>query len=212
MTFISDTHSKHNSLTLGSGDILIHCGDMTRNGSLDDLSDFSRFMCLQNFEHKIVIAGNHDFCFEDERSEEAHKILCEFGITYLNDSGIEIGGLRFWGSPVQPEFFNWAFNRVRGEEIKRHWDLIPSDTDILITHSPPYGILDRCEDGALVGCEELLKVVKTLKLKVHAFGHIHESYGIKEVDGTIFVNACNLDLRYRPRNLPITIDSSSWSG
>lgn len=206
LTLISDTHSKHNALSLPSGDVLIHCGDMSRNGSLGDVRDFARFMNLQDFEHKIVIAGNHDFCFEDERREEAEDILREFGLIYLNDSGVEISGFRFWGSPVQPEFFNWVFNRARGEEIKRHWDLIPPDTDILITHGPPFGILDRCEDGSHVGCSDLLNAIADLNLKVHAFGHIHESYGIYKLNETIFVNACSLNLRYLPTNGPINLE------
>lgn len=174
LTFISDTHSKHDAIKLGRGDVLIHCGDISKNGSLEDIKRFAAYLKKQEFSHKLVIAGNHDFCFEDERKFEAEDILKQCGIIYLNDSGVEIDGMKFWGSPVQPEFFNWAFNRRRGEEIKKYWDLIPNDTDILITHGPPFEILDECADGQKVGCEDLLNRIQKLKLKVHAFGHIHE--------------------------------------
>jgi predicted phosphodiesterase len=131
LTFISDTHSRHDAIRIEGGDVLIHCGDISNKGSLEDIRSFSEFIKKQDFGHKIVIAGNHDFCFEDERKSEAEEILRENGITYLNDSGIEIDGIKFWGSPIQPEFFDWAFNRKRGESIKKHWDLIPNDTDAI---------------------------------------------------------------------------------
>jgi Icc-related predicted phosphoesterase len=191
---------------LKKGDVLVHCGDFTRRGSLEDVQSFADFMRAQDYQYKIVIAGNHDFSFEDHRSSQAEKILTDAGLIYLNDSGIEINGLKIWGSPVQPEFFDWAFNRKRGEDIKRHWDLIPNDTDILLTHGPPFGILDRCTHGASVGCEDLLAAVKKLGPKVHAFGHIHEDYGLKEIEGIQFINASTLDEAYLIKNCPITIE------
>jgi len=203
--FISDTHGQHDKVLLKEGDILIHCGDFTRRGSVEDVNSFANFIRVQKFKYKIVIAGNHDFSFEDHRSDEVEKVFKKNGIIYLNDSGFEIEGLKFWGSPVQPEFYDWAFNRKRGEEIRKHWELIPGDTDILITHGPPFSIMDRCAHGERVGCEDLLEVVKKLKPKVHAFGHIHEDYGLKEIDGTYFINACNLDEGYKFKNLPIEI-------
>ena len=206
LTFISDTHYQHHKLQLESGDVLIHCGDFTRRGGLDDVESFATFIERQDFKHKIVIAGNHDFSFEDKRRQKAEKYLSNHSLIYLNDSGVEVEGLKFWGSPVQPEFFDWAFNRKRGEELRDHWDLIPEDTDILITHGPAYGILDLCADGRRVGCHDLLEAVEKIKPKIHAFGHIHEDYGVIEKQGTIFVNACNVDERYRMVNMPITLE------
>ena len=203
--FISDTHSLHDTLTLDAGDVLIHCGDLTNTGSLEDVESFANFMGKQGFKHKVVIAGNHDFCFEDDRANEAEQILKEQEIIYLNDSGIEIEGFKIWGSPIQPQFFNWAFNRDRGEDISAHWDLIPVDTDILITHGPAFGILDRVMEGEKVGCRDLLDRVKLIKPKIHAFGHIHEDYGVVEKEGTIFVNACNVNRNYRLVNPPIEV-------
>src|SRR5579863_6916609 len=103
----------------------------------------------------------------------------ENGVIYLDDSGIEIEGLKIWGSPVQPEFCSWAFNRKRGKEIARHWAKIPEDTQVLVTHGPPVGILDEVDRGIIsgveggrehVGCEELRKRVDESKdLKLHCY-------------------------------------------
>lgn len=205
-TFISDTHSLHDRLTLGSGDVLIHCGDLTNKGSLEDAENFANFMAAQDFKYKVVIAGNHDFCLEDDRKEAVEQCLADKDIIYLNDTGTTIEGLKLWGSPVQPEFFNWAFNRKRGEDICKHWDLIPGDTDILITHGPAFGILDRVMEGEKVGCRDLLDRVKQIKPKIHAFGHIHEDYGVLKQGGTTFVNACNVNRNYWLVNPPIVIE------
>jgi len=206
LTFISDTHSLHKNLALESGDVLIHCGDFTNKGSLEDTESFAHFMSVQDFKYKIVIAGNHDFCFEDDRKEAAEQYLADKDIIYLNDTGTTIEGLKFWGSPVQPEFFNWAFNRERGEDICKHWDLIPDDTDILLTHGPAFGILDRVFEGENVGCSDLLKKIKRIKPKIHAFGHIHEAYGVCDKDGTTFINACNVNRNYWLVNPPIVVE------
>ena len=205
LTIISDTHNIHNQLQLDSGDVLIHCGDFTRKGELNDVRSFASFIEQQNFSHKIIIAGNHDFCFDDERKKEAELILRSCGINYLNDSSIIIDGIKFWGSPIQPWFHDWAFNRKRGDEIRKHWELIPNNTDVLLTHGPPFGILDLCVHGERVGCKDLLEVIKDIRPKIHAFGHIHEGYGVTEIDGTKFVNACSLDERYKFKNPPISV-------
>lgn len=206
ITFFSDTHNQHSRISFTSGDLLVFCGDLTTRGALSEVKEFSEFLKNLNFKYKIVIAGNHDFCFEDHRRNEAEKILTDNGIIYLNDSGVEIDGINFWGSPIQPWFHDWAFNRSRGDEIKKHWDLIPINTNILITHGPPYGILDLCSDGGRVGCDELLNCIKKIKPKINAFGHIHESYGIIELEGTKFINASSLSKNYKQTNPPIDIE------
>jgi Icc-related predicted phosphoesterase len=117
--------------------------------------------------------------------------LNDNGVIYLNNSSINIKGVNFWGSPVQPKFFNMAFNKDRGEEIKKYWDLIPEDADVLITHTPPYGILDLTRKGVNVGCEELAKKIQELKIKLSLFGHVHEAQGEIVKDKTLFINtAC----------------------
>lgn len=213
LCFISDTHNKHDEVPIGKGDILFHMGDFTRKGSLEDVKSFAKWIGTQDFEHIVVIAGNHDFSFDDMRNEEAERMLKENGVNYLNDSGITIEGLNIWGSPITPWFHDWAFNRNRGDHIKSHWDLIPKDTDILLTHGPPKDILDLCFNGERVGCEMLSEKIDLVQPKIHAFGHIHEGYGCLEKDGILFLNACNLDESYKYSNNPIELefDTSSKS-
>lgn len=205
LTFFSDTHRKHKNVACGEGDILFHCGDFTGQGDLQHVAEFAHYMKQQKFRYKVVIAGNHDFCLENELKEKAEKILADHGLIYLNDSGVELLGMKVWGSPIQPWFHNWAFNRNRGSDIREHWDLIPTDTDILLTHGPPFHILDKTLKGDLVGCEDLLEKVKSVKPRIHAFGHIHEAYGIKRTEETIFINSSIVDIRNRCKNEPIFI-------
>jgi len=205
ITLISDTHSKHNQLTLPKGDILIHAGDVSSRGNKREVKNFLNWFSKQDYKYKIFIAGNHDFFFEQENENIIQEIIPE-NIIYLNDSGIEIEGIKIWGSPIQPTFFDWAFNRERGTEIKKHWDLIPNDTDILITHGPPFGILDQTVRGENVGCKELLIRVLEIKPKIHVFGHIHEAYGEAQKHDIKFINASVLNVRYQVTNLSVEVD------
>jgi Icc-related predicted phosphoesterase len=204
-TVISDTHGKHQHLSLSSGDVLIHAGDISGRGSEAEVIDFLNWFGNQNFEHKILIAGNHDFYFEREPPEQIKKILPQ-NIIYLNDSGTTINNIKIWGSPITPWFYNWAFNRHRGNEIKKHWDLIPADTEILITHGPVFNILDATTRGDRAGCEDLLNRVTAIKPKVHICGHIHEAYGISKKNVTTFINASVLNERYELVNEPIIFE------
>jgi len=209
---ISDTHGKHRNLVLPEGDILIHAGDVSSMGKESEIKDFLNWFSKTDFTYKIMIAGNHDFYFE--KIGDNAKVLEELipaNVIYLNDSGVEIENLgqktlRIWGSPIQPWFFNWAFNRNRGEDIKKHWDKIPKNTDMLITHGPAYGILDKTTRNESVGCEDLLEKVKEAKPKFHICGHIHESYGRTKQSDTEFINASVLDENYNLRNKPIVFE------
>jgi Icc-related predicted phosphoesterase len=156
----------------------------------------------------VFIGGNHDFPLEKYPLMLKNTVMPE-GTYYLNDSGVEIEGLKIWGSPIQPWFYNWAFNRDRGADIKKHWDLIPSDINILITHGPPYKILDETlrwnpvNPSKNVGCEDLTNKIKELNdLKVHIFGHIHEGYGEENIDGIKYLNASVLNTYYEMVNRP----------
>ena len=209
---ISDTHGKHRNLVLPEGDILIHAGDVSSMGKESEIKDFLNWFSKTDFTYKIMIAGNHDFYFE--KIVDNAKVLEELipaNVIYLNDIGVEIENLgqktlRIWGSPIQPWFFNWAFNRNRGEDIKRHWDKIPQNTDMLITHGPAYGILDKTTRNESVGCEDLLEKVKEVKPIFHICGHIHEAYGYIKQSGTEFINASVLDENYNLRNKPIVFE------
>ncbi len=196
---ISDTHGQHEKLLLPKGDVLIHAGDISMRGDELSIINFLNWFSHQNYQYKILIAGNHDFYFERASNEEIEKIIPE-NVIYLNNSGTTINNLKIWGSPITPWFFDWAFNRYRGEQIQRYWDLIPNDTDILITHGPVSGILDSTKKGEHVGCEDLLNRVNKIKPRVHICGHIHEAYGASENFGTKYINASVLNEKYELTN------------
>ena len=200
---ISDTHNAHNEMFVPEGDILLHAGDLSGRGTVPEITAFNKWLGSLPHPHKIVVAGNHDFLFE--RQPETAETLITNAI-YLNNSAVEIAGLRIWGSPVTPWFHDWAFNRRRGADIRRYWEMIPAETDILVTHGPPHGLLDKTFAGDQVGCRDLLEFVWRVKPKIHLFGHIHEGYGQLETDGTTFVNASIMDLNYKPVHQPIVID------
>jgi Icc-related predicted phosphoesterase len=223
ITFISDTHGKHNQLNkdLPGGDILIHAGDFMNSGyhQTEATQFLEWFDKIDNYTDKIFIAGNHDRLFEND-PEWVKFILDEYKtIEYLQDeSWVDYydgpngehteDNIRIYGSPWQPEFYNWAFNLPRnGDEMKAHWDAIPDNTDILITHGPPYGHLDIPGGSSLrVGCEMLRYRVDQIKPKIHVFGHIHGSAGYYFNGYTHFINAAVLNERYMYTNLPLTIE------
>lgn len=202
---IADTHSQHAGLKLPEADMILHAGDISNRGGEQEVIDFLDWFQHLDYTYKIFIAGNHDFFFERNAPEKI-KALIPDKVIYLCDSGVTIEGINIWGSPVTPTFFNWAFNRDRGAAISRHWDLIPEGTDILMTHGPVAGILDKTLHGEQVGCADLLKKVQTLKPKYVIGGHIHESYGKLESQGITYYNASVLDHRYRLKNEPWLIN------
>lgn len=184
---LSDTH------VVPRCDLLIHAGDFSGRGRVEDTVDFLQWFERQPAKHRVLIAGNHDL-FAEAHAAEFSRMLRAYEIAHLHDSGIEIDGLKIWGSPYTPKFFDWAFMRERGEAIRAHWDLIPEDTDILITHGPPLGRGDRNDKGEFCGCADLLKRVEVVKPRLHIFGHIHEGRGEYRWHGqrTRFVNAANI--------------------
>ena len=221
---ISDTHSKHNLIPkewLEPADIIIHAGDISNVGSFLDIEHFCMwFSSLDQYKHKIFIAGNHDFGFEDDPIHTA-DILSRFpNVTYLQDSSVTVEGLKIYGSPWQPEFFDWAFNVKRGSDLALKWTMIPLDTDILITHGPAYGECDwviprknhggehrKFIDGGCVGCEDLLDIVlNKVYPKVHISGHIHSAHGESFKGNTHFINASTLNERYEVQYKPIIFE------
>jgi len=216
ITFISDTHTKHNNLSssLPGGDLLIHAGDVSSMGYKHELQQFLKwFNDLDNYTHKIFIAGNHDWGFQ--KDPEMCKELLEFydKVTYLQDESETIDGgfselVNVYGSPWQPEFYDWAFNLPKGgEELKGVWNKIPTNTDILITHGPPYGQLDTVVgQSEHLGCELLSDKVKSLKPKIHVFGHIHTGYGYKFDGDTHYFNASVLNEQYNFTQKPLTVE------
>lgn len=194
---ISDTHGHHSKVSVPDGDLLIHAGDFMAFGTkLKEIIQFNQWLGTLPHQHKIVIAGNHDVMFE-RHSATARELLNN--AIYLENSGTEIAGLKIWGSPVQPEFNNWAFNVARGAAIRRYWEMIPLDTDILVTHGPPFGVLDQSDSSSdHLGCEELAVVVEKIKPRLHIFGHIHGGHGDEIHSGTRFINASVVNEEYWP--------------
>ena len=216
ITFISDTHTKHNQVTssLPGGDLLIHAGDFTSRGYKHEIQQFFKwFSGLNNYTHKIVVAGNHDLMFEDD-PKQAKEIISEYpNATYLQDDLELIGddystAVKVYGSPWQPEFYNWAFNLPRmGWELQQKWDDIPVGVDILVTHGPAWGHLDTVVGQNMhLGCELLANRINIVKPKIHVFGHIHTGYGYKFDNGTHYFNAAVLNEQYIFTQKPLTVD------
>lgn len=202
---ISDTHGQHAKLSVPAGDILIHAGDFAAFGDTPiEIIDFNQWLGTLPHRHKVVIAGNHDWMFE--RHPGAARELLTNAI-YLENSGTELAGLKIWGSPVQPEFNNWAFNVARGAAIRRYWKMIPASTDVLITHGPPSGILDTAHPTtAHLGCEELAEAVQQIRPRLHVFGHIHSGQGQLTSDETLYVNASVVNEAYQLVHAPQVVE------
>ena len=183
VTIIADTHGLQDEIKLKTGTMLIHAGDVTEYGSEEEVIDFLEWFAKQPFKYKIFIAGNHDVFFEECTAAKRKKIIPK-DIIYLQNSGVEIEGLKIWGSPVTPYFLGMAFNARNGKDIKKIWNKVPIDTDILITHGPPKGMLDND-----FGCEELLNRVNIVRPKIHCFGHVHGRNGMANLNQTRFINA-----------------------
>lgn len=213
LVFISDTHTLHGGIEIPDGDILIHSGDFMNTGIRE--SEFYSFLhYYSSFKHKykIVVPGNHDFY------AERHPTLVEnefknAGIKFLIQKSVTIKKIKFYGCPYQPWFHAWAFNLPRGKALEENWKKIPKNTDVLITHSPPRGILDKVKgsDGH-VGCDDLLNRIKQLNIKINAFGHIHEAYGTHEENGVLFINASICTEKYSPVNKPIVVEIENKNG
>lgn len=218
LVFLSDTHNKHHQITVPEGDVLIHSGDATSTGKVEECKKFLRWYGALPHKHKIFVAGNHDWSFDEDdmayvkwknhynfkgdrfragATNYVEYLAKELGIIYLNRDSVTIDGVKFYGCPESPRFHHWAFNRDQCD-----WLHIPEDTNVLITHTPPFGILDVSYRGYdNCGCKYLLDRVGELaqlkKLKVHCFGHIHEGRGVHEQYGVTYINGSCLDHKYQ---------------
>lgn len=215
---ISDTHGRHESVEVPAGDVLVHAGDMSVRGKAAELANFARWFAAQPHAGKVIVAGNHDVSLDLDRcaargtSGESIKrdfietVRASRGV-YLEDSAAQVCGLRFWGSPWQPAYGDWAFNLGRGEPCLSKWQLIPDDCDVLVTHGPPFGRGDMCSRGQRAGCVDLLHQVQDrVRPRLHVFGHIHEDGGATSDGHTDFINASTCDLAYRPTNPAFVVD------
>lgn len=210
---ISDTHLQHN-FAVPDGDLLVHAGDALNSGR--PISELQTFLYwFKNLPHrrKVYVPGNHDWLFDPDfmisRRLAALEMMRDTDIHLLIDQEIELDGLRIYGSPWQPEFYGWAFNLPRGgEQLRRRWAAIPEGLDVLITHGPPEGVLDRNTGDERCGCELLRERVRVVRPRLHVFGHIHSGYGRVISDGIEFVNAAVCTEQYRPLNPPQVVELS----
>jgi len=232
---ISDTHNRHKQIKWGNTDlskvdVIVHSGDISGMGRRSEVEAFFKWWKVLPCQYKVLISGNHDLCFDsiingteienswdDNPGPHPHWLAREiksytdmYGHYYLENQGVEIEGVNFWGSPITPTFgYGWAFNKNRGADIKEVWDEIPSNTDVLITHGPPLHMGDYAEmSQVFVGCEDLRKRIKIVKPLLHLCGHIHEGYGYAYDEDTNYFNGsiCNLH-GYEPVNSPWIIDA-----
>lgn len=199
---LADTHLFHRELVVPDGDVFVHAGDMCRGGSLEEMAEAAAFVRAQPHRFKVVVAGNHDWAFAEvpgsPTSRAEARALFGDEVLYLEDSGCVIEGLRFWGSPWQPEFRQWAFNLPRGEALAKKWALIPQGTDVLITHGPPLGFGDRSSMAGRHGCADLRARVLELAPALHLFGHIHEDGGVGHAGGVTFANVTTWECERPP--------------
>jgi len=191
LVLLSDTHGLHREIDVPAGDILIHAGDFTMfSRSPAEITDFNTWLGELPHRFKGIVPGNHEFFLEADPTERS--VLSN--ATVLINEGIEIEGLRLWGSPVTP-MYGGAFGLSSAKDRERLYAQIPEDIDVLISHGPPYGILDLGPGSHLhQGCPELLDAVMRVRPKLHVFGHIHGAYGVFQTEHTTFVNASLLGL------------------
>eukprot|EP00658_Telonema_sp_P-2_P047691 TRINITY_DN36298_c0_g1_i2.p1 TRINITY_DN36298_c0_g1~~TRINITY_DN36298_c0_g1_i2.p1 ORF type:complete len:374 (-),score=77.70 TRINITY_DN36298_c0_g1_i2:62-1183(-) len=204
---ISDTHTHHADLgELPEGDVLLHCGDFSMGGKMEEVMNFNQWIGAQPHRTKIVIAGNHELSFDSRGREQAQSWLD--GCQYICDQMVEVeGGIRIYGTPWTPYCGRWAFQCARGSEIRAKWEQIPQGVDIVMSHGPPLGRGDGSILGLRAGCSELLQEIQErVRPKVHVFGHIHEAAGSSSDGTTVFVNAASVGNHHRIVHEPYVFD------
>ncbi len=213
ITFISDTHGYHNKIMIPKCDILVVSGDLSSRGEHEVFKSFNKLIGSlkeQNIiKEALVIPGNHDLTLDTNRKNYIHAVKQSIfnNCNFVIHDNIEILGWKFFASAYTPEFGYWAFSFERGNEAQLKWLEASLDSDIFVTHGPPYGILDKTFYGKEhVGCKDLLDKVEEVKPLIHSFGHIHEAYGKQVIDNTLFINASSCTLQYKPTNKAHVVD------
>lgn len=212
----SDTHNLHEGVILPKCDIVFFNGDFSGRGNKFETLYFLRWLSSQNqCKYKVMIPGNHDICFDSRFNDETHAqnwwldyFKKKFdNIIILEDSMVEIEGIKIWGSPatIWRNGDRWAHN-YREDDIHTVWEKIPKGMDVIMTHGPAFNIKDEIESGKKVGCMALGKVLRDLKPQYHLFGHIHESYGVEKREHTTHINGSLLNLEYERVNFPIEFE------
>ena len=230
---ISDTHGRPMMHPIPEGDILVHAGDLTMSGTMREIPQeayrIGKFKKDGGFKAAVVIPGNHDWLAERDPAL-MREVMEENGLIYLQHQPAVVEGLRFFGSGYTPRFFDWALNVDRGPELARLWAQIPDDTQVLVTHGPPWGRLDtvkrpggemdaqdfgawgrgdksRNHQATRVGCLDMFHRIQNLKdLKLHVFGHIHRPGMEKGADGITYVNASSCNESYDAVHKPQVVE------
>lgn len=214
---LSDTHTLHNHVKVPMGDVLVHAGDMTGRGEDKDLHAFASWLASQPHEHKLVICGNHEVRHDGD--VEFHRNLFESygnGIQFIHNKLVNIDGVNFYGESRTPVFGTWGWMYERGQDAEEVWSHLPPETDVLVCHGPPFGVLDVCPDYfnrhekrlVHVGCPALARRLEEVKTKWVVCGHIHFSHGASRTSyGSTVVNASICTEQYNPLNPPLVIDT-----
>jgi predicted phosphohydrolase len=192
---VADTHLFHDELVVPDGDVFVHAGDLCRSGDLTELRTAAQWIASLPHKHKVIVAGNHDWAFVREPGA-ARAMLA--GAHYLQDTEVTIEGVRFYGSPWQPAFHDWAFNLPRGPALAAAWAKIPRGLDVLVTHGPPEGIGDRTAVASRTGCAELRHRIAAIEPRLHLFGHIHQDGGAWRLGATTFANVTTWECERAP--------------
>ena len=204
IAIFSDTHTAHWKIKVPDADLLIFAGDMTHCRTDREVTDFNAFLGTLPHRHKVVVAGNHDHRLTED-PDKAKALLSE--ATYLQDEAVVVQGITIYGAPWNPLFNDYAcdaFALPRGKVLKRKWDMIPQGIDILVTHTPPSGILDQ--NGPVShGCTDLAAAVVERRPKYHIFGHIHNRHGSVRHGETRYIN-CNVQGKHGVLRTPLLLD------
>jgi len=201
IALISDTHGFHWDLDIPACDILLHAGDYGSYGDMKETVDFNQWLgTLDQVKHKIIVAGNHDL-FAAKNYNMTKTLFSN--ADYIQDEMITVERLKIWGSPWSRTFGRWAFMCAE-QELLLKYQKIPAGVDIIVSHTPAYGILDHVPNFGGAGSKALLQEVTTrIKPKLLVGGHLHDNNGFQDVNGIKFATACICDEDYRPSREPL---------
>ncbi len=198
--FIGDTYGQHDAILLPRGNMIVHAGNITKNGTRAEVEDFLQWFSSLPYKHKIFIAGAHDRFLETDPA--AVRAMIPEGVVYLEESGVEIEGLKIWGSPYNCYNHGSAFS-CDATEIVAHWEKIPAETDMVIIHTPAYGVLDENFKGEHEGSKELLRRLVKVEPKYFIYGHRQSTHGYEYRHGIHFINASVSNEEFKITHKPV---------